>query len=564
MKKMMLIVACLFLLGSMVPVSSADPTDMEMKFSAFLEEYEAKVIPLSITSSLAYFTAVVTGNDADYAKAAQAEIALTKIYSDTEIFAQLKTFHESAQVIDPGLRRQLEVIYLRHLEHQVDPLLLEELVNRENNIEQKFNTYRVTIGDRQLSDNQVDSILRYATDAEELRQTWLASKQIGREVAPEILELVKLRNRIAQSLGFADYFEMQLKLDEQNPAEIVSLFAELDSLTRDTFTALKAQIDSALAARHGIAIGQLQPWHYQNRFFQEAPRIYPVDLDRFFEGKDPVALSREYFAAIGLPVDSILARSDLYERPGKYQHAQCVSIDNAGDVRVICNVRRDNYWMATMLHELGHAVYDYYYDPQAPWLLRGAAHSLTTEAVAEFFGRLSANPQWLVQVAGVPQAESDRAAEDCVRMQRLEQIVFSRWSQVMLHFEKALYENPDRDLNTLWWDLVEKYQGLTRPEGRHEPDWAAKIHLATSTAYYHNYILGELLASQFIETIGRKILNSTEPFQEGFAGKTQIGKYFVENVFYPGNRYSWNEMIERATGEKLTSRYFARQFIGMK
>jgi peptidyl-dipeptidase A len=35
-------------------------------------------------------------------------------------------------------------------------------------------------------------------------------------------------------------------------------------------------------------------------------------------------------------------------------------------------------------------------------------------------------------------------------------------------------------------------------------------------------------------------------------------------VFKPGMRWPWNEMIERATGEKLTAKYYARQFIGGK
>ena len=37
-------------------------------------------------------------------------------------------------------------------------------------------------------------------------------------------------------------------------------------------------------------------------------------------------------------------------------------------------------------------------------------------------------------------------------------LIFSRWCQVMLRFEKAIYADPDQDLNELWWDLVEKYQ----------------------------------------------------------------------------------------------------------
>jgi peptidyl-dipeptidase A len=32
----------------------------------------------------------------------------------------------------------------------------------------------------------------------------------------------------------------------------------------------------------------------------------------------------------------------------------------------------------------------------------------------------------------------------------------------------------------------------------------------------------------------------------------------------PGMRYEWNEMIEKATGEKLTAKYYASQVVGVK
>jgi len=318
-----------------------------------------------------------------------------------------------------------------------------------------------------------------------------------------------------------------------------------------------------LAARCHIDKSQLRPWHYQNRFFQEAPSIYSVNLDGFYKGKDPVELVRKYYAGIGMPVDSIIAHSDLYEKPGKYQHAECFNIDRSGDVRAVCNMRSDYYWMNTILHELGHGVYSYYYDPQSPWLLRDAPHSLTTEAVANFFGRLAANPEWLQQVAGVPKAEIDTKAADCLRMIRLDQVVFSRFDQVMTRFERGLYENPDQDLDKLWWNLVEKYQGLKPIEGRNEPDWASKIHIATTPVYYHNYLIAELLASQFANALGKAALHGADPYKSGFANNPEIGKYFVENVFHVGAKYPWNEMIKRATGEKLTSLYYARQFIGV-
>ena len=41
-----------------------------------------------------------------------------------------------------------------------------------------------------------------------------------------------------------------------------------------------------------------------------------------------------------------------------------------------------------------------------------------------------------------------------LEQRRREQLIFARWTMVMLHFEKALYEDPDQDLNRLWWDDV--------------------------------------------------------------------------------------------------------------
>jgi peptidyl-dipeptidase A len=35
----------------------------------------------------------------------------------------------------------------------------------------------------------------------------------------------------------------------------------------------------------------------------------------------------------------------------------------------------------------------------------------------------------------------------------------------------------------------------------------------------------------------------------------------IDKVFKPGALYSWNNMIEKATGEKLTAKYYADQFV---
>jgi peptidyl-dipeptidase A len=176
------------------------------------------------------------------------------------------------------------------------------------------------------------------------------------------------------------------------------------------------------------------------------------------------------------------------------------------------------------------------------------------------FGRFASNPQWLKDVVNISEEEKEKISDDCRNSLKLEQLVFSRWVQVMFRFEKGMYENPEQDLNKLWWDLVEKHQLIKKPEGRNEPDWASKIHVALYPAYYHNYMLGELLASQLYFYIKNRVLKTEEP-EVSFAGSKDVGDYLKHLYFSYGALYDWEDLIENATGEKLTPKYYAEQFV---
>ena len=57
------------------------------------------------------------------------------------------------------------------------------------------------------------------------------------------------------------------------------------------------------------------------------------------------------------------------------------------------------------------------------------------------------------------------------------------------------------------------------------------------------------------------ILHSDDFRFQSFAGNQQVGAFLKEKLFMPGSKWYWNEMIEKATGEKLTAKYYARQFV---
>ncbi|MHC1706687.1 MAG: M2 family metallopeptidase [Bacteroidales bacterium] len=534
---------------------------MENELKDFIAKWELKVKPLQKETYLAAWNATLTGKEEDYKKSEELQNQLIKIYANKEDFSILKKIRESGAVKDSLLNRQLTLLYLQYQGNQVDTVKLGEVIKMQTEIEKIFNTYRAEVKGKKLSDNDVENTLKNSTSNEELRQTWLSHKAIGEQVADKIKALVKKRNEIAKELGYNNYHEMSLQLNEQDPVEIEKLFDDLDNLTREAFTEVKTTMDEYFAKRYKVTAEDLMPWHYQNRFFQEAPVIYEVDLDQYYKDKDVVKLTSDFYKGIGLDIDDVLQRSDLYEKPGKYQHAYCTDIDNEGDVRVMCNVRPNSDWMNTMLHECGHAAYDKYISMELPFVLRNPAHTFTTEAIAMIMGRFARHPQWIKDMTGITEEEKAKITEDCFKTLRLEQLVFSRWSQVMYRFEKSLYSDPDQDLNQLWWDLVEKYQMIKKPEGRNSPDWATKIHIASAPCYYHNYQLGELLASQLYFHITKNVLKSEDLKMTDFVGRPEVGEYLKTSVFMPGARYFWNDMIEKATGEKLTPKYYAEQFV---
>ncbi len=549
-------------LGAAILVSCTSKQEkMEKRLADYIAKIEQQVIPLSSEAAIASWDASISGKNEDYTKSEEAQIKLVKIFADSALYAELKEIRESGLVKDSVLKRQMELLYPSFLRNQVDPQLLEQKIKMEANLEKKYSNFRAKVGDKMLTDNEIEGVLSSSTNSKELEQAWKAHKMIGQEVAADVIALVKVRNQIAQKLGYENYHTMNMTLSEQNPETILALFNELDSLTYGAFAQLKGDIDSYLSKRYKISADKLMPWHYQNRYFQEAPKIYNVDLDKFYENQDLVQLTAKFNAGIGLNVDDIIAKSDLFEKPGKNQHAYCTDIDRSGDVRVLCNLKPTYGWMNTNLHEFGHAVYSKFNDPTKPYMLRDAAHSFTTEAIAMIMGRLASNPQWMLDMGIITPEQKKEIEGDCFKSLRLEQLTFSRWAQVMYRFEKEMYANPDQDLNALWWHLVEKYQMLKKPEGRNEPDWATKVHVALYPCYYHNYLMGEMLASQLNYYIAANVLNNSDITTVSFVNKPEVGKYLDEKVFKPGCLYEWNEMIERATGEKLTAKYYAKQFV---
>jgi peptidyl-dipeptidase A len=518
----------------------------------FISDFEKRLAPVERAVNEAWWNLATSGTDVAREEFVAASKAYTELFSNRDEYAKLRGwFEELDSVENPLLRRRVEVLYRMFEERRGDQKILGRIEELEAEANAIYGNHRSVVGGKKMSENEVRELLRSSEDQEQRREAWEASKSVGREVEETVRELARLRNRLAREQGYENYYARSLELQEIQAGDLAGIMDSLERATDAPFRELKEDIDARLRLKFDV--DEIMPWHLSGPFFHRAPDVAGIDLDRYFEGKDLEELTRRTFDGLALDVRGVISQSDLYEREGKSQHAFCVRIgrEYPYDVRVLANVRPDAYWMDAMLHEFGHAVYDRHVNPRLPYLLRTYAHANTTEAIALMMGTLVGDPGWLRSVAGATREDLDEDAARLTTHRRADKLTLARFVLVMYHFEQALYADPDsRELNPVWWDLVERFLFVDRPPGRDAPDWASVIHVAVAPVYYHNYMLGELISAQLRNYLESHITHGS------FHENEVAGRYLLESFFGPGARENWRDTVLRATGEPLNPEHF--------
>ena len=364
-----------------------------------------------------------------------------------------------------------------------------------------------------------------------------------------IRELARLRNQAAQALGARDHFALALATGELDEDRLFATLDDVDRATAAPFAEWKQTVDEQLASALRVrATTELRPWHYDDPFFQTPPAEGAVAIDHLFADADLEALTVRTYDGLGLDVRSVLDHSDLYAREGKSQHAFCIDIDRVG--------RRPR-----ALQRRAERAVDGHDAPRVrardlrprvrrarlPWLVRGAAHALTTEGIAMLMGRLPRDPSWLREVGAGRRRRCRRdLAPRWPTRDAPALLVFARWvlgDDELRASASTPIPTPTSTRSGGTWSS--SYQLVHRPDGRHAPDWAAKIHLAAAPVYYQNYLYGELFASQLDATLARPRRRARRP--------RAAGELLVDEVFAPGASLRWDDLVERATGEPLTA-----------
>jgi len=567
---------------SLLLFSCSSPEKRQKEAQAFIDAYSAKLKELYYAAGEAEWalnTKIVEGDSTNAVATRTTKEALSAFTGSTENINKARAFLQNKPELLPLQVKQLEkILYAAANNPQTVPELVKARIKAETEQTEKLFGFDFKIDGKSVTTNAIDDILKKENDVSKRQKAWEASKEVGKVLKDGLEDLQRLRNETVQALGYNDYFSYQVSDYGMTTAEIMTLMQKLNRELRPLFRELHTYARYELARRYGAKeVPDMIPAHWlPNRWGQDWNTIATaegVDLDAALGQKTAewlVQQGENFYVSLGFPkLPSVFwEKSSLYPLPPdatykKNNHASAWHMDLESDLRSLMSVEPNAEWYETVNHELGHIYYYMSYtNPEVPVILREGANRAYHEAMGSLMGLAAMQKPFIEQLQLIA-ANGKSDDPKLLLKDALNYVVFIPFSAgVMSEFEHDLYKNnlPKDQYNKRWWELCEKYQGMTSPSRRGEEycDAASKTHINDDAAQYYDYALSYIILFQLHDHIATKILQQ-DVHATNYFGNQAIGD-FLRDIMRPGASLDWRDVLREKTGEDLSARAMLKYF----
>ncbi len=522
------------------------------------------------------FWSTYMGTSDAHDQSAQAQTEWTHFLSNPKKIAEIKQAITQAETLTSseerestlvGLKGWLATFQAHALETPEANQLKQQIIEFEASLFEKKQQHVMRYHDKNGNDVEgslpvLSSVIR-TEDNESVRQSahkalldleqWLLENGF--------LELVKLRNRFARSLGFKSFFDYSVVKTEQMTSE--QLFTILDDFEQRTRTSHQNSLDN-LATEKGQQA--LLAHNFAYSFAGDVMR----QLDPYVPFSQSLRRWVESFGRLNINYSGAELTLDLLDRKGKYQNGFCHGpipsfYDHgqwvAAKVNFTSNAKPDQLGSGydginTLFHEGGHAAHFANVKMNAPCFSQEFAP--TSMAYAEtqsmFCDSLLTDGDWLKLYA--KNAEGEAVPDSIIKQMIDSRQPFKAYTErsilVVPYFERALYQLSDEELTPETVTKLARYTELHILGLACSPRPLLAIpHLLSdeSACSYQGYLLAHMAVYQtrayFTRTLGYLTDNP------------KIGPLLAKHYWKQGNSLSHNQTIESLTGEGFNAKYLA-------
>jgi hypothetical protein len=341
----------------------------------------------------------------------------------------------------------------------------------------------------------------------------------------KLLDLVRERNRYARACDENNYFEAQLKTYPISPEHLDDMLQKIQPLAGEVWK------------QYGDEYGKIY-------------REIDTALAPYYAAANPEQVLHDTARLMGLSLDAVLAKSDLYmdmeNNSRKSPNPAHYAVNAPTDLRVIANVSlkpeaRTQADYMKLLHEvIGHVLDYQFINPKLPPQIR-KQNSLSTEGQATMFQALVNNEVWLKDILKVPTEELSQLLPKIRFCQAMGVVYGAVQMASQTRIEWEMYCNPDQNLDEVYTQQLVTYMDSTKYNLKTNGKWANTMHFATHPAYTTNYLIGYLWAVQVESFLNKK-----------FGGiLTPDSANYLKQQRSTGILQEWPEQIEQITGKPL-------------
>ena len=554
------------------PRASAAPTVAQAR--KFIEAAEAELADLSVKWNQAGWVQATYITDDTEALSAEAQknfaVAVQRLATQAKRYERLN--------LPADLRRKFTLLKLSlAAPPPADVKKAEELTKISVSMEADYGkgTYcrKGKDGkDECLQITALSRILAQSRDPKELLDVWTGWHSIAPPLKDRYARFVTLSNEGARQLGFTDVGAMWRSNYDMPPNEFAKEVDRLWEQVKPLYLSLHAYVRAKLGEKYGTQLvppdGMIPAHLLGNMWAQEWGNVYDVvaptaassgyDITELLKKKnvDPVGMVRYgegFFTSLGFDsLPKTFWERSMIVKPQDREvvcHASAWDIDNKDDVRIKMCTEVTGEDFVTVHHELGHNFYQRAYKNQ-PFLFQNGANDGFHEAIGDAIA-LSITPQYLKQVGLLDQIPP---ANDTLLLlrQALDKVAFLPFGLLIDQWRWKVFsgEVTPANYNAAWWELRNRYQGVSAPTARGPNDFdpGAKYHVPANTPYTR-YFLARILQFQFYRSLCKEAGHTGPLHQCSFFGSKEAGEK-LNAMLEAGQSKPWPDALAQLTGSR--------------
>ncbi|MCB9681252.1 MAG: M2 family metallopeptidase [Alphaproteobacteria bacterium] len=560
---------------------SADPATPSSPYDAFLMRYAAEVTPAWTRWRDAEWrthTAVVPGDTTKAEQAVTAAEQWRALAADAKWVRESRELMRTTEAVQPPTPAEKAGIdavgRFTRLYPATDADLIRKIADKEG-LQARFRRRSMPTLDG-VPVHPDELARRYAAtiDTAERKLLWKAALSPPSDLKPGFAELRDLRNELARKGGWSNYMDAQADVYGMSADELANLMSEVEIALRPLYQELHTWARSELARRYDVPPPDLIPAHWLpsplGDDWSGLLRVDHLDVEPALQqvgAKQMLRGVEDWYVSVGVPAlpQTVWDNSSFYPpapdaRVGKTQGAATWDVDLHGDIRVLLNARPTSSWMSASYRELGFAhAYALRDGADIPDAVRMQPPHAVLGALGLWADLAASRPTHLQAQGILDQAPDPMQALLLEALSWVPYVQFGVGAVVPFEYEVYAEGLAPGQMNSRWWGLLARHQGLYPPETRTERwgDFLAVDALSDAPGRYIDDVVAVLLAFQLHESVCNEV--GVDPRTADITGQARFGERFTQVALGAGVQ-DWRALTQASTGAAPSADAMVRYF----